>query len=339
MVQEMGIGSHPGRDLQLDIRVAALLAMQTSKMRAHALAGMQANDNAGAQDGLKRAQSVLLGLACFFAFAISASALPAGSAAVPEASFGARLDAPEADVLQAVREVAADQIIHGTFSYEKEKILYGAHAADSSTAFHDSPAGSKVFYKVAERVLAPRYFKDSGDIGTLTVRYIVQPSGPTAAIVQIDAVFIDARHRVHASQGSVESAEYAAIQEHLQAIGLKHQQEQEEALDLARRRQQAEEKKQKPVKTELPASGSPPAGDSAPELAAQIEQIRRQVEFRVKDAGTPLKSAPFNSATNLELLPGRAEVVVLIVTPYWYGIETADRHRGWVHRSQLEPVP
>jgi len=41
----------------------------------------------------------------------------------------------------------------------------------------------------------------------------------------------------------------------------------------------------------------------------------------------------------VELLPRRTEVVVLIITPYWYGVETADRHRGWVHRSQLEPLP
>jgi len=268
--------------------------------------------------------------------AFSAAAV---SNALPEGGFGARLDAPEADVLQAVREVAADQIIHGTFSYEKEKTLYGAHAADSSTAFRDTPPGFKAFYKLADRVLAPRYFKNSADIGTITVRYLVQPAGAAACMIHVDAVFVDARHRVHDSQGNVEPAEYAAVQEHLQAIALKRQQEQEEANDLGRRRQQAEEKKQKPVKTELPVSGSPPVADSAAELATQVEQIRRQVEFRVRDAGTPLKSAPFKSASTVQLLPIRTEVVVLIVTPYWYGVETADRHRGWVHRSQLEPLP
>ncbi len=274
------------------------------------------------------------------ALAILFSALPAaGSATVPETSFSARLDAPEADVLQAVHEVAADQIIHGTFSYDKEKILYGAHAADSSAAFHDSPAGPKVFYKVAERVLAPRYFKDSEDVGTITVRYIVQAAGPTASNVQIDAVFIDARHKAHASQGSVESAEYAAIKEHLQAIVLKQQQAEEEAQDLARRRKQAEEQKQRPAKTELPATSTVPAGDSAKDLEAQIEQVRRQVERRVKDAATPLKSAPFKSASNVQLLAARTEVVILIITSYWYGVETEDGHRGWIHRSQLEPLP
>lgn len=301
---------------------------------------MQTNHNKGAQPGLRRAASAWLGLACSLALAISAFALPAaGSATVPETSFGARFDAPEADVLQAVHEVAADQIVHGTFSYEKEKILYGAHAADSSTAFHDSPGGPNVFYKVAEPVLAPRYFKDSGDVGTLTVRYAVQAAGPATTNIQIDAVFIDARHKAHASEGGVESAEYAAIKEHLQAIALKHQQEEEEAQDLDRRRKQAEEQKQRPAKMELPAISSVPAGDSAKDLEAKIEQVRRQVEFRVKDAATPLKSAPFKSASNLQLLAARTEVVVLILTPYWYGVETEDGHRGWVQRSQLEPLP
>ena len=46
-----------------------------------------------------------------------------------------RLEIPEADVLKAVQEVTQDQIIHGTYSYEKERILYGAHSADSARVF------------------------------------------------------------------------------------------------------------------------------------------------------------------------------------------------------------
>ena len=311
-----------------------------SKMGAHALFAAPAMKARRARLGFKSAASFFR--TCFLLLLASSPALAAGSSAVSEGGFGARLEAPEADVLQAVREVAADQIIHGTFSYEKEKILYGAHTADSSTAFRETPPGFKAFYKVADRVLAPRYFKDSTDIGTITIRFLVQPAGQTACMIHVDAVFVDVRHRIHASQGNIEPAEYAAVQEHLQAIALKHQQEQEEAKDLARHRQQVEEKKQESVKsakTESPAAGSPPAADLAAELASQIEQIRREVEFRVRDAGTPLKSAPFKSASTVELLPIRTEVVVLIVTPYWYGVETADQHRGWVHRSQLEPLP
>jgi len=27
------------------------------------------------------------------------------------------------------------------------------------------------------------------------------------------------------------------------------------------------------------------------------------------------------------------------LTKYWYGVETTDGHKGWVHRSQAEPLP
>jgi hypothetical protein len=277
-----------------------------------------------------------LTLACFLS--ITFSALPASPSNIPEASFGGRLEAPEADVLQAVQEVAADQIIHGTFSYEKERILYGAHAAETSSAFHDSlPPGAKVFYKVAEKVLAPRYFKQSEDVGTVTVRYIVQAVDRAACNVQIDAIFVNVRHRPHFSDGSVETAEYAVIEEHLQAIALKHQQAEEEAQDLDRRRREYEAKKQKALQAE--SGGNPgAASDSVSDLEQQVAQIRRKVEFRVKEAATPLKSAPFQSATNVQLLGARTDVVVLILTPYWYGVETQDGHRGWVQRSQVESV-
>jgi hypothetical protein len=283
--------------------------------------------------GLQHAR-LLFALPCLLALLLQADC-----ATESGVGFGARLEAPEADVLQAVREVASDQIIHGTFSYEKEKILYGAHAADSSTVFRDTPAGWSVFYKVAERVLAPRYFKDSGDEGTVTVRYAVRAEGPAAAIIQIDAVFLDARHRPHASQGSVESAEYAAVREHLQAIALKHQQEQEEAADLDRRRKEAKEVAEQKQTAKLDPPAGPLSADSVKDLQLQVAQVRRQVEFRVREGGTPLKSAPFKSASNLELLAARTDVIVVIITPYWYGIETAEGHRGWVQRRQLEALP
>ena len=37
--------------------------------------------------------------------------------------------------------------------------------------------GGKVFYKVREQALDPRNFKDSSDVGTLVVRYVVMPQG------------------------------------------------------------------------------------------------------------------------------------------------------------------
>src|SRR5271169_856010 len=72
----------------------------------------------------------------------------------------ARLEAPEGDVLKAVQEVTQDQIIHGTYSYEKERILYGAHSANSAGVFGGWPGPGKAFYKVASKVLSPRFHKN-----------------------------------------------------------------------------------------------------------------------------------------------------------------------------------
>ena len=121
-----------------------------------------------------------------------------------------RVEAPESDVLKAVEQVTQDQIIHGTYSYEKERILYGAHSADAAQVFGVWKGQGKAFYKVANKVLSPRFFKDSEDIGTISVRYVVQEAGPDAASVQIDAIFVDARNVRHPSLGNVESSEYAA---------------------------------------------------------------------------------------------------------------------------------
>ena len=122
-----------------------------------------------------------------------------------------RVEAPESDVLKVVQEVTQDQIIHGTYSYEKERILYGAHSADAARVFGVWKGQGKAFYKVANKVLSPRFFKDSEDIGTISVRYVVQEAGPDAASVQIDAIFVDARNVKHPSLGNVEASEYAAI--------------------------------------------------------------------------------------------------------------------------------
>ena len=116
-----------------------------------------------------------------------------------------RVESPEADVVKAVQQVTQDQIIHGTYSYDKERILYGAHSASSARVFGVWKGPGKAYYKVADKILSPRFFKDSEDIGTISVRYVVQDESPDAAILRIDAVFVDARNVRHLSMGTVES--------------------------------------------------------------------------------------------------------------------------------------
>jgi len=65
------------------------------------------------------------------------------------------------------------------------------------------------------------------------------------------------------------------------------------------------------------------------------KDVRKQVERLVKAPGAPLKSAPFHTAGTLQLLTPGTEVLILISTPYWYGVETHEGQHGWMERDQL----
>ena len=89
----------------------------------------------------------------------------------------------------------------------------------------------------------------------------------------------------------------------------------------------------------LPAQQSL-VSDQFPEgLAQHLAELRRQVERLVMKPGAPLKSAPFHTASTLKSLEPGVEVLILISTPYWYGVETHDGQHGWIRRDELEQVP
>jgi hypothetical protein len=85
--------------------------------------------------------------------------------------------------------------------------------------------------------------------------------------------------------------------------------------------------------SEAPASAPAPPGQT---LEERVKDLRKQVERIVKAPGAPLKSAPFHTASTLELLTPGTEVLIVISTPYWYGVETRDGQHGWMQRDQLE---
>jgi hypothetical protein len=255
-------------------------------------------------------------------------------------SFGTGLavtvQASEAELLRAVQDVVADGIIQGSKEYNKDDYIAGAEAADSTEVFPIWTGQGRVFYKVRQNALDPRNFKDSGDTGTLAVRYVVQSRDEKNAILKIDAVFVDDFHRrVHQSNGSVEAAEYAAIQDHIATIRLQKQQAAEQ--DEHKRQELAVrelERKHKQQQEELAIA------KSADETLQQyVERLRRSVERTVKSPGAQLRSAPFRSASSIMPLSGGTRVVILISTPYWYGIELESGEHGWIHRSQLELLP
>ncbi len=275
---------------------------------------------------------------------------------------------PEPEVALAVEDVAESTIIRGTKEYDKDPYVTGAAAVNSTPVFPEWTEGGKVFYKVKKHALDPRNFKDSGDLGTLAVRYIVQPQGFGNTVLRIDALFVeDSRHSVHQSSGVVESAEYQDIQEHLNQIELMKK-ETAEAL-RAKQEKQARDNfglgTDNTILLSTPPSSSSdstssqsgsdyalqssalqssaasaPEEDQQPETLEQhVAKLRQQVERRVKKPGAPLQSAPFHSASTLTSLDPGVEVLILISTPYWYGVETHEGQHGWIRKDELEQVP
>lgn len=251
--------------------------------------------------------------------------------------YSTEISAPESEVLQAVDEVANDGIIQGSKEYNKDKYIEKAFAASSSSLFAEWTEPGKVFYKVREKVLAPINFKESNDEGTLVVRYIVQSKTPQQTILRIDAVFVeDFRRIVHPSNGSVESGEYRDIQDHVDALELQKKQ----AAESERHRHEELAKQSLQRKNEQAQAAALAASQASSETLEQhVDNLRHQLERVVKAPGAQLKSAPFQSATNLKSLDAGAEVVILIVSAYWYGVETEDGQHGWINRAQLEALP
>lgn len=284
---------------------------------------------------------------------------------------------PTSEVEQVVADVAQNGVIRGTKEYNKDEFVSGAKAATSSHVFPAWDLEGKAFYKIREGALDPRNFKDSGDVGTLAVRYVVAAQGEKNTVLRIDALFQeDFRRTVHPSNGSVESAEYKDIQEHLEAIEVMKKQnieaEKERQEQLATRRTftvpsndraaptpsfappgdpQETENRAAPIaridpapasSTAQPSSAAQPPDNaqlqSAPgqTLEERVQNLRKEVERLVKAPGAPLKSAPFHTASTLQSLTAGTEVLILISTPYWYGVETHEGQHGWIMRDELE---
>ncbi len=255
---------------------------------------------------------------------------------------------PETEVTQVVHDVVQNGIIRGTKEYNKDEYITGATAASSSRVFPERTKEGKVFYKVRLKALDPRNFKDSGDLGTLAVRYTLQAQDDKHTVLRIDARFVeDFRHIAHPSNGSVEGAEYKAIHDRLESLELMKSQ----TADAEKTKQQSSSKS--PVLTaddsiSNPAPATPnlssetrmasSSTETAPPvqtLEERVQELRREVERVVKAPGASLKSAPFHTASTLQTLPPGAEILIVISTPYWFGVETHEGQHGWILRDDL----
>jgi hypothetical protein len=250
------------------------------------------------------------------------------------------VNAPLEDTVAAVEQVAGDAVIYGTQSYQKDRNLMGAHHAESSKAFGDAPPQATIFYKVADSVLSPTNFKNSADMGTLTVRYVVTRFDERNTNLRIDAVFIEnSSRKVHESDGSVEAAEFGEVRQRVEQIEAKREIDRAEVERIARERKEKQAELDLMARQDAANTVNAKAETAAVDLEQRVAQLRKKAELRVKASGTNLKTAPYKSAANLQALPPYTDVVLLIVTPYWYGVQTVDGHRGWVHHSEVETLP
>src|SRR5260370_40402114 len=230
-------------------------------------------------------------LAAFFCAATAFS----GENVKESPGFVMEIPEKESDVLPIVQDIAADSIIRGTYVYERDKELTGAMPAKSSNAFGQWQGTGQVFYKVVTGALAPRHFLDSADVGTVTVRYVVEPAGEARTRVRIDAIFIEeGRRKAHRSDRTVESSEFKAIQDRVQQLQLAKQKTEEErqqaATNLKKREEESaaessalRERREGKGSLDAPGDFVRAVGQPAPQLQHKVG-TRGETEKEVTDA-------------------------------------------------------
>jgi hypothetical protein len=251
--------------------------------------------------------------------------------------FVKEMEGSAQDVLEALNTDLQDQTIHGTYVFDKEPVLLGATVEQSSKFFPAWSSGGQVFYKVRTKAIAPRHFLESADQGTIVVRFVLTPLTPDRSRLRIDAIYVEDAHRTpHISDGTVEAAEFKVIRDRLLEIQAQEQQ----AADLRRRRDSAELVRETYLhEREDEATRLATAKAGAEDLQERVQKLRHEVDRRVKAPGADLKSAPFRESATIRPIAAYTEVVVLIVTPHWLGVEDADGQRGWLPEDQLETLP
>src|ERR1700676_1201888 len=241
------------------------------------------------------------------------------------------------EVRQAVQFVVHDRIIHGTLIFDKEPILNGAETVNSSPLFDPWQGPGDVYFKIRKDAIATRHFLESADQGTIAVRFVIIPVDANRTRVKIDPIYHATAHRAfHPSDGTVEKSEMKEIKDELETL----QEAASQAADARRRQTSAELVRQSLIRQredETTRIGN--ARSAQKDLEQQVSALHHELERRVKSPGADLKAAPFQSAATLKTLSAFTDVVILIATPHWLGVETPDGQRGWLAQELLEQMP
>jgi hypothetical protein len=256
--------------------------------------------------------------------------------ALPSPGLTQEFNGTADEVRTALQAVLRDQVIHGTKIFDKEPILTGAEIANSSPLFPPWSGPGEVYFKIRKNAIAPRHFEDPADLGTIGVRYVLIPAGDRSR-VHVDAVYVEtARRKVHGSDGTVEKSELKEIKDQLE----QNQEAAQEAADAQRRVKSAELVRQTFVRQrEDESTRIGNARNAERQLDQEVGALHHELERRVKAPGVDLKAAPFQAAATLKTLSAYTDVVILIVTPHWLGVETPEGQRGWIPDEHLEQLP
>jgi hypothetical protein len=251
---------------------------------------------------------------------------------------------PESEVEQVVEDVSPGRRNQGNQGIQQGRVRRGRESRRlPRTRFRLGPGRERFSTKSAMQAIDPRNFKDSGDVGTITVRYVVVPSGArTHSCASTRFLQKTSATPCTSPTDRSKAAEYKDIREHL---------DQHRAHEKAGRRGCGESAQERLAKKQNLALGNnAPAAESASIVLSgtalrprripirshfaargairartgrsqdkrhprqtteeRVKDLRKQVVRLVKSPGAPLKSAPFHTATTMQLLGAGTEVLI-----------------------------
>jgi hypothetical protein len=246
------------------------------------------------------------------------------------------IDHPVDQVLAIVKEVVADGYVRGTSQYRDTSQLDGATPATSSNLFKDWTEGGTVLFKVRPKTLSPEHFDDSNDVGTVAVRYVVQPLGKSSTRLRIDAVFqTDARRSIHPSDGTPENGEYLVIAERIKDAEEKEAQRKRDAATAV----QEEQISRLQSSLDKEVAELKDLNDQQQELEKELQQLRPGRSGHIRTSTADLKTSPYNQSNTLQHLSQGDAVTILGKTQNWYEVITSNGAQGWIYSAMVEVIP
>jgi hypothetical protein len=259
----------------------------------------------------------------------------------PAGTFSIDVDHPYDRVVDALRDLVNNGVILGTFEYKDTQELPDAESAHPCPFFKPWRGTGEVFCKIRRKALSPAHFIGSNDMGTVAVRYVVQPLARNSTRLFIDAIFVeDARRQEHPSDGFVETSEFGYLQQHLKELALPpvpvtaqgRPAPQVEQVDASRSGDL-----QQAITDQRAALDA--ANAALSQLEARAQQLRTIAMARIGVERAEMKAFPYVHAQAAQVLGRGDEVTILVKSPYWYRVRSAEGQEGWLHHSDLEGQP